>query len=59
MGEDSEDVFASTNIAEEERKQYACVDLKPLNDSVLREIHPIPRVDEALSQLSGATVFSN
>ena len=35
-----------------------CVDLKPLNESVLREVHPIPRVDEALAQLSGATVFS-
>ena len=35
-----------------------CVDLKPLNTSVLREIHPIPRVDEVLAQLTGATVFS-
>ena len=35
-----------------------CVDLKPLNESVLRELHPIPRVDEALAQLAGATVFT-
>ena len=35
-----------------------CVDLKPLNQSVLREVHPIPKVDETLAQLSGATVFS-
>ena len=35
-----------------------CVDLKPLNESVLREVHPIPRVDEALAQLTGATIFS-
>ena len=35
-----------------------CVDLKPLNESVLREIHPLPRVDETLAQLAGATVFS-
>ena len=35
-----------------------CVDLKPLNDSVLREVHPIPRVDETLAHLAGATVFS-
>ena len=35
-----------------------CVDLKPLNGSVLREVHPIPRVDEALAQLTGATIFS-
>ena len=35
-----------------------CVDLKPLNENVLCEIHPLPKVDETLAQLSGATVFS-
>ena len=35
-----------------------CVDLKPLNESVLREVHPIPKVDDTLAQLAGATVFS-
>ena len=35
-----------------------CADLKPLNESVLCEVHPIPTVDEALAQLAGATVFS-
>ena len=35
-----------------------CVDLKPLNKYVLREIYPLPTVDETLAQLSGATVFS-
>ena len=35
-----------------------CVDLKPLNQSVLREVHPIPKVDDTLAQLAGATVFS-
>ena len=35
-----------------------CVDLKPLNESVLRESHPLPKVDETLAQLHGATVFS-
>ena len=35
-----------------------CVDLKPLNESVLRETHPLPGVDEALAQLTGATVMS-
>ena len=33
-----------------------CVDLKPLNESVLRETHPLPGVDETLAQLTGATV---
>ena len=35
-----------------------CVDLKPLNESVMREVYPIPRVDETLAQLTGATLFS-
>ena len=35
-----------------------CVDLKPLNESVLRAVHPIPTVDETLAHLSGATIFS-
>eukprot|EP00731_Ephydatia_muelleri_P008513 Em0004g851a len=35
-----------------------CVDLRPLNESVLRENFPLPKVDENLAQLSGATVFS-
>ena len=26
--------------------------------NVLREVHPIPKVDETLAQLSGATLFS-
>ena len=30
-----------------------CVDLKPLNESVLREVHPIPSVDETLANLLG------
>jgi transposase InsO family protein len=35
-----------------------CVDLKPLNTAVLREVHPLPRVDDTLAQLTGAKVFS-
>ena len=35
-----------------------CVDLKPLNESVLREVHPLPKVDETLAQLTGANVFT-
>ena len=35
-----------------------CVDFQPLNDSVLREVHLLPKVEETLAQLSGATVFS-
>ena len=35
-----------------------CVDLKPLNEGVLRETCPIPPVDDTLPQLAAATVFS-
>jgi len=37
-----------------------CVDLKALNESVMRETHPIPKVDNTLVQLyiSGVPVFS-
>ena len=35
-----------------------CVDLKPLNEGVLREFHRLPKVEETLGQLNGATIFS-
>ena len=35
-----------------------CVDLKPLNESVLREVYPLHRVDEILVQLSRSRDFS-
>ena len=35
-----------------------CVDLKPLNESVMREIHPLPKVDITLAQLTGAKWFT-
>ena len=37
---------------------HICVDLKLLNENVLKEVHPLPEVETTLSQLSGATVFS-
>ena len=35
-----------------------CVDLKPLNQNVLREYHPLPNVDETLAQLAVVKKFS-
>ena len=35
-----------------------CVDLKPLNKSVLCEVHPIPKVHETLAQPAGGKFFS-
>ena len=33
-------------------------DLTKLNESILREYHPLPSVDHTLAQLAGATIFS-
>ena len=35
-----------------------CVDLTKLNESVRREQHPLPAVDQVLAQLAGTKVFS-
>eukprot|EP00731_Ephydatia_muelleri_P017063 Em0010g161a len=35
-----------------------CVDLRPLNENVMRENFPLPKVDEILAQLAGERVFS-
>ena len=35
-----------------------CIELRPLNEGALRELLPVPTVDETLAQLSGATAFS-
>ena len=37
--------------------RFEFVDLKPLNENVLREVHPLPKVDETLAQLAGAKIF--
>uniref|UniRef100_A0A1X7UWL0 Reverse transcriptase RNase H-like domain-containing protein n=1 Tax=Amphimedon queenslandica TaxID=400682 RepID=A0A1X7UWL0_AMPQE len=34
-----------------------CVEFRDLNESVLREVHPLPTVDETLAHLNGASVF--
>ena len=35
-----------------------CVDLTALNKNVPREMHPIPKVDDTLIQLTGPAIFS-
>ena len=35
-----------------------CVDYQILNESALREVHPLPAVDETLAQMAGTTMFS-
>ena len=39
-------------------KVRICVDLTRLNESVKRERHPLPAVDQTLAQLAGAKVFT-
>ena len=39
-------------------KVRICVDFTKLNENVCRELHMLPTVDETLSKLSGAKVFS-
>ena len=45
-------------VPKKDKTVRICVDLKPLNSSVLREIHPLPKVDNTLAQLSGAKLFT-
>ena len=40
-------------------KVRICVDLTRLNDSVCRERHPLPAVDQTLAQLAGAKIFQS
>ena len=34
-------------------KVRICVDMKPLNENVMREFHPLPAVDETLANFQG------
>ena len=45
-------------IPKKNSKVHICVDLKVLNENLLRETHPLPQVDKILAQLNGATIFS-
>ena len=45
-------------VPKKDKTVRICVDLKPLNQSVLRETHPLPKVDDTLAQLTNAKVFS-
>ena len=45
-------------VPKKSRDVRICVDFHPLNENVLREVHPLPKVDETLASLAGATIFS-
>lgn len=40
-------------------KVRICVDLTKLNESVHRELHPLPAVEQTLAQIAGAKVFQS
>uniref|UniRef100_A0A1X7U2S2 Integrase zinc-binding domain-containing protein n=1 Tax=Amphimedon queenslandica TaxID=400682 RepID=A0A1X7U2S2_AMPQE len=55
-------IYTAGNVSlpQREKKSGAvriCVDFRPLNESVMREIHPLPTVEETLSQLTAATIL--
>ena len=45
-------------VPKKTRTILICVNLKPLNGNVQREVHPLPTVDDTLAQLTGAKMFS-
>ena len=45
-------------VPKKDKTVRICVDLKPLNQSILRETHPLSKVDDTLAQLTNAKVFS-
>ena len=45
-------------VPKKDGKFESALKMKPLNECVLREVHPLPKVDETLDQLSGANIFS-
>ena len=45
-------------IPKREGSVQICVDLRLLNQNVLWEVNPIPKVDDTLAQLAGAKIFS-
>ena len=45
-------------VPKSEGRVRICVDLTKLNESVYRERHPLPAVEQTLAQIAGARVFS-
>ena len=50
--------WCTAMVVASKRNLRICVDFQPLNECVLREVYPLPKVEETLAQLTGATVFS-
>jgi len=51
-------IFQSVKLECESGAIWICVDLKLLGESVLMEVHPLPKLDKTLTHLMGARIFS-
>ena len=51
-------VFSDRVVPKTNEKIRLCVDFTKLNENILCENFPLPKTDQFLAQLSGATVFS-
>ena len=45
-------------VPKKDKSVCICVDFRQLNESVLREVHPLPKVEDTLAQVHGAVMFS-
>ena len=45
-------------IPKEEKDIRLCVDMRRANEAVLREIHPIPTIEEIMQDFNSSTIFS-
>ena len=45
-------------VPKKDSSVWICVDFRQLNESVLREVHTLPKVEDTLAQIHGAVMFS-
>ena len=50
--------FGMVPVRKKNGRIWICVDLTWLNESVMKELHPLPGVEHTLAQLAGAKMLS-